>query len=602
MAGELGTINDYEGFVRLREQLEDYRNKIENKQIPRVQDAKNIKVALSFVDEELRKVIDSEQAWFDAIEERALKEKTETERLKNETATEKRDRKQKTKDIEDEEKKRTAILKKENKEREDEIKRSAGETGSLGQFKAQISQLETELSKTASKERQVKIILDLILLNEQLTEAEQALNELRASYERKPISVSPLPTKSDLDSSIALFLNTFADLKPTKLKLVDLDESLIRETIGKTAAEAVKIIEGEITNLQKTIKDNKGNPLFDAETAVAALNRLKEELSVVQLLSADLFKLPDDTLDLLETDIRQKLSELKARLALEDDEQLKLNIQANVDELTEKLKEISLEGLQRDVDKVTFALGASSQAVASLGTLFKEGSKQANIFAEASKRLAAAQNIAAQSSLILGIAKAASKGVFGIAEMFALLAAFASALASAKALVFGDGGDLESGDKHLLPARGKGMIRGNKTHASGNDIRARYKGRNIRLESGEALVDLVNADGSISKFAISKRTMADPVLQHLFNAANYTINTRRSGGIGGGTNTFANGGEITPNFGTAIQQTVVGQGVTPEQVQEMINAQLSKVVVVNNVVEAERTLNKYKVNANAFAG
>ena len=254
---------------------------------------------------------------------------------------------------------------------------------------------------------------------------------------------------------------------------------------------------------------------------MAAINRLKEELSVVQLLSADLFKLPDDTLDLLETDIRQKLSELKARLALEDDEQLKLNIQANVDELTEKLKEISLEGLQRDVDKVTFALGASSQAVASLGTLFKEGSKQANIFAEASKKLAAAQNIAAQSSLILGIAKAASKGVFGIAEMFALLAAFASALASAKALVFGEGGDLESGDRHLLPARGKGMIKGNKTHASGNDIKANYKGRKIRLESGEALLDLINPDGSISKFAISKRTMADPVLRHIFDAANY---------------------------------------------------------------------------------
>ena len=237
-----------------------------------------------------------------------------------------------------------------------------------------------------------------------------------------------------------------------------------------------------------------------------------------------------------------------------------------------------------------------------MGTLFKEGSKQANIFAEASKKLAAAQNIAAQSSLILGIAKAASKGVFGIAEMFALLAAFASALASAKALVFGEGGDLESGDRHLLPARGKGMIRGNKTHASGNDIRARYKGRNIRLESGEALVDLVNADGSISKYAISKRTMADPVLGHLLSAANYTINTRRNGGIGGGTNTFANGGEITPNFGTAIQQTVVGQGVTPEQVQEMINAQLSKVVVVNNVVEAERVLSKHKINANIFAG
>lgn len=598
----LNKAKSNDAFSDLISQLKYYQYQVKQGNVEDVRSKTDIAAAVSFIQEGITAVVAQQTEWTNGIVKTAEERTKELKRLENETATERVIREQETKEREKEEAKRTATLKKENAAREAEIKRSAGETGSLGQFKAQISQLETELSKTASKERQVKIILDLILLNEQLTEAEQALNELRASYERKPISVSPLPTKSDLDSSIALFLNTFADLKPTKLKLIDLDESLIRETVGKTAAEAVKIIEGEITNLQKTIKDNKSNPLFDAETAMAALNRLKEELSVVQLLSVDLFKLPDDTLDLLETDIRQKLSELKARLALEDDEQLKLNIQANIDELTEKLKEISLEGLQRDVDKVTFALGASSQAVASLGTLFKEGSKQANIFAEASKKLAAAQNIAAQSSLILGIAKAASKGVFGIAEMFALLAAFASALASAKALVFGEGGDLESGDRHLLPARGKGMIRGNKTHASGNDIRARYKGRNIRLESGEALVDLVNADGSVSKYAISKRTMADPVLQHLLNAANYTINTRRNGGIGGGTNTFANGGEITPNFGTAIQQTIVGQGVTPEQVQEMINAQLSKVVVVNNVVEAERTLNKYKVNANAFAG
>ncbi len=598
----LNQVKDNEGFQKLIDQLRDYRKQVEAGKVANIKSNVDIAASASFIENAVAAVVAQQTEWTNSIVKTAEERAKELKRLENETATERAIREQETKEREKEEAKRTATLKKENAAREAEIKRSAGETGSLGQFKAQISELETELSKTASKERQVKIILDLILLNEQLTEAEGALNELRASYERKPISVSPLPTKSDLDSSIALFLNTFADLKPTKLKLIDLDESLIRETIGKTAAEAAKIIEGEITNLQKTIKDNKDNPLFDAETAVSALNRLKEELSVVQLLSADLFKLPDDTLDLLETDIRQKLSELKARLALQDDEQLKLNIQANVDELTEKLKEISLEGLQRDVDKVTFALGASSQAVASLGTLFKEGSKQANIFAEASKKLAAAQNIAAQSSLILGIAKAASKGVFGIAEMFALLAAFASALASAKALVFGEGGDLESGDKHLLPARGKGMIRGNKTHASGNDIRARYRGRNIRLESGEALVDLVNADGSISKYAISKRTMADPVLGHLLSAANYTINTRRNGGIGGGTNTFANGGEITPNFGTAIQQTVVGQGVTPEQVQEMINAQLSKVVVVNNVVEAERVLSKHKINANIFAG
>ena len=235
--------------------------------------------------------------------------------------------------------------------------------------------------------------------------------------------------------------------------------------------------------------------------------------------------------------------------------------------------------------------------------MFKEGSKEAETFMNISKKLAAVQNIVAQSLLIVGIAKEATKGVFGIAQMFALVAAFASAMASATSLFkFGEGGELDSKDGHLLPRQGRGMVRGTKSHASGDDIAVNYKGRNFAIESGEAFVDVIGLDGKPRKFILSKKTMSDPVLRSILESVNYRIANARNtihGGIQ--QSVFATGGEIKPNIGSSTLLSV-GGGVTLENVQAIIDAQLDRLLIVNNVIDADKVLTNARKNSVFFEG
>lgn len=361
------------------------------------------------------------------------------------------------------------------------------------------------------------------------------------------------------------------------------------------------------------------------------IKKLQDDLSVLKLLSPDLLQLEPAELDRLEADIVSKVQEIKGKIGEVDSSQTlfsafdlsqstgvsglitqlgllqaassetKDNLISDLTLMLEKLEEFRLIKIETGLKDAEAAIGSMAAAMGTLSGSMEDGSKEAETFMKISQKLAAIQAIVAQALLIAGIAREASKGVFGIAQMFALIAAFVSATASARSL-FGEGGDLDSPDGHLLPSRGRGIVKGNKSHASGDDIAVNYKGRNIRIESGEALVDVIGADGKPKKFVLSKRTMQDPVLRSILESVNYRIANARNSTFGNiNPNVFATGGEIRAN----VSQSGGGNyssGVTVENIQAIIDAQLDKLLIVNNVVDADKVLTYARKNATLFEG
>lgn len=627
----LDTIKDNEGFQKLISTLRTYQSLVRQGADENIQGYENISVAVSLIEDYVGSVVEAQSAWTKGIVETrkaqndaylASVKEAEADRIWNEKQAEAQE-------------KLDAKLERQRKKAEAEAKKARNEAaeGSIEDLKKQIKDAEEMLSKTTDEKRQIEIILNIIELKKQLETAENALVSLRAKYERKKIEVLELPTIGDLESGITTVIDELGKkLKPKPIKLLEPDLTIVYESAQRTIEENMKFIEETIKILKKDIADNRetANPFFNFEATKAEIEKLEVRLSVLKLLSLDFTKLDEQQLEQAKYDIIAKVQEIRNEVLALNQQNIdfdsagagfiggaitqlgllqavtkstKESFLADIDQLLKKLEEFSLIGLGKELEDLGSAFGSMSAAMGSVSSMFKEGSKEAQTFMNISKKLAAVQNIVAQSLLIVGIAQEASKGVFGIAQMFALIAAFASAMASASSLFkFGEGGDLDSKDGHLLPKQGRGMVRGTKSHASGDDIAVNYKGKQFAIESGEAFVDVIGADGKPRKFILSKKTMSDPVLRAILESVNYRIANARNSIYGGiQQSVFATGGEIKPNVGGATVLGV-GGGVTPEQVQAIIDAQLSKLMIVNNVVDADKVLTDARKNSVFFEG
>lgn len=628
----LDNVSDEEGFQKVINDLRKYKQEIADGNVQNLEEQGTIRAAVRLTEDAITEVIQKQGAWTQGIvktrkEQAAAYEAAHKEAEADVLWNEKQAA---------EEKKAADKLERERKKAEAEAKKARKEAaeGSIEDLKKQIKDAEEMLTKTTDEKRQIEIILNIIELKEQLKTAEDALVSLRAKYERKKIEVLELPTIGDLESGITTVLDELGKkLKPKPIKLLEPDLTIVYESAQRTIEENMKFIEETIKILKKDIADNResANPFFNFQATIDELDQLELRLSVLKLLSLDFTKLDEEQLDLAKYNIIDKVQEIRNEIVNLDEENVnyglagagfiggaitqlgllqavtastKESMLSDIDQLLAKLEEFRLTGLGKELENLGSSFGYMSAAMGSVSSMFKEGSKEAQTFMNISKKLAAVQNIVAQSLLIVGIAQEASKGVFGIAQMFALIAAFASAMASASSLFvkFGEGGDLDSKDGHLLPKQGRGMVRGNKSHASGDDIAVNYKGKRFAIESGEALVDVIGADGKPRKFVLSKRTMSDPVLRTILESVNYRIANARNSIYGGvQQSVFATGGEIKPNVGGSTLLTA-GGGITPEQVQAIIDAQLSKLMIVNNVVDADKVLTDARKNSVFFEG
>lgn len=633
MTSKVNEINSGEGFNKLFEDLRKYREAIKEGEVVNLQSAEERRAGMILTNQAMKEVILAHKTYNDAIAKTSAEQKKAyDESVKLNQA-----------DIahyEDVAKKEEIAAAKAEKLRkkqaaEDEKALKTAEKGSIEALKTQIKELEAMLDRTTDEKRQVEIILDIVKLKAQLTEAEDALARLRAKEERKPIEVLKLPSMGSFEASTNEILSLLEKkVKSTPIDALQIDDTLVYQTLERGIEGNIKFLEDAINKIRNDIADARlDNPFFNFDSAKLEIKKLQDDLSILKLLSPDLLQLEPAELDRLEGDIVSKIQEIKGKIGEVDSSQTlfsafdlskstgvsglitqlgllqaassetKDNLIADLTQLLEKLEELRLTNIEIGFDNAAKSFGSMSAAMGSLSESFKEGSKEAEVFARISKKLASIQNILAQSLLIAGIAREASKGVFGVPQMFALIAAFASAIASASSIFrYGEGGDLDSPDGHLLPSRGRGIVKGNKSHASGDDIAVNYKGRNIRIESGEALVDVIGADGTPKKFVLSKRTMQDPVLRSILESVNYRIANARNSTFGNiNPNVFATGGEIRAN----VSQSGGGNyssGVTVENIQAIIDAQLDKLLIVNNVVDADKVLTYARKNATLFEG
>lgn len=636
----LDRVSNEEGFQKVIADLKEYQRAVKAGEVQNLKLDSERRAAVKLAEESITTVISRQTEWTEGIIKTRQEQATAYKDAQKQSEA---DIEFQNKQIENQEK-LNAKLERQRKKAEAEAKKARNEAaeGSIEDLKKQIKALEDALDKTTDEKRQIEIILNIIELKKQLQVAEDNLTRLRAKYERAgAIDIVKLPTIGTYVDNVNRFLDEVSKkIKPKPINILEADNTVLYETVQRGLEGNIKFIQEELEKLKKDFKDNRlsGNTFFDFKATSAEIDKLQEKLSVLNLLPQDLLKLDQQQFDELEYDVIAKISEIRGKIAANEDasnlfgefslssgtqggiagvagaitqlgllqaasSQTKDSLTKDLDILLQRLQEFKLTELGKGLNEATESFGYMSAAMGSLSESFKSGSKEAEIFSTVSKKLAAVQNILAQSFLIAGIARSALKGVIGIADMFALIAAFASALASVSSLFkFGEGGDLDSPDGHLLPKKGRGVIRGNKSHASGDDIVANYKGRNIRIESGEALVDVIGADGKPRKFVLSKRTMQDPVLRTILESVDYRIaNARNStyGNLQGSV--LASGGELKANVGS-YSTIIQSGGITPEQVQSMIDAQLTKLMIVNNVVDAEKVLVNAKKNKTVFEG